>query len=247
MHHTCAYFVALANVADTDVPAINDGVIALSNSHFLPQRDYDLLFAAANAVTLTRARIVSPTNRQISLPFIRPINAALLPTTDPNIADYRDMPFRVNALEELAVQATDSAAGPNNCTVVLGLGTQQQPIPRGNVFTFRGTGTTTVVANAWSLVTITWADILPAGIYAVVGMEAFGTTCIAARLTFDGQYERPGCIGSAAPANRSHFMFQKGGLGVWGSFRSTRMPIVEFLCNAADTAQEVYIDIVKIG
>ena len=244
--HTSAFFVALGNTANTNVPPIQDGIIAIANSHLLPQRDYDILFAAISAVTLTRARMVSPTNRQITLPFIRPINAALLPPTDPNVADYRENPFRINALEEFSIEATDSAAGPNNCTAIVGLAESFEPVPRGNIFTLRGTSVTAAVANVWTQLATTWDDALPAGQYAVVGMSAIATNQLAARLIFENQVARPGSLGVVAEANRNHAMFVKGGLGTWGRFMSTRMPVVEVLNNGTDNAHTVYLDLIRL-
>lgn len=248
MHHTCANFVALANVANTDVPAIADGILAVAaNGHFLPQQDYDLIFAYAAAVTLQRTRLVSPSNRQITLPFLRPISAALLPPTDPNVADYRDQPFRLRAMEEFAYESTDSAAGPNNHYVVSGLRTRFEPVPNGDIFTLTGTSVTAAVASVWTQIAVTWADALPAGMYACVGLDVIATNAIAARCNFENQVERPGCICSVAEANRAHFMFSKGGLGTWGKFRSTRMPNIEVLNNGTDAAHRVYMDLVRIG
>lgn len=246
MHHTVANFVAIANTADTDIPALADGILAIANNHFLPQRDYDLLFCYASAVTLDRVKMVSPSNRQVTLPFIRPITAALLPPTDPNMADYRDNPFTLRALEEFAFQGTDTAAGPNNCYVVSGLQTAFDPMPRGNVFTLRGASTTAAVAATWTTIAVTWQDILPQGLFACVGLDVIATNQIAARLTFENQVERPGAVCSVASGNRNHFMFQKGGLGVWGRFRSTRMPTVEVLNNGTDAVHTVYMDIIRL-
>jgi hypothetical protein len=70
---------------------------------------------------------------------------------------------------------------------------------------------------------------------------------LSGRLIFEDQIDRPGGIGSSAADLNNEPMFLKGGLGVWGRFNSNRMPNVEFLCNAADTAQEIYLDIIRVG
>jgi len=247
MHHTLCNFVALANVADTNVPPIQDGIMAIANNHWLPQRDYDLIYAATMAVTLDRTRLVSPTNRQITIPFVRPTIAALSPPTDPNVADYRKNPFRLRALEEFAFESTDTAAGPNNHYVVSGLQTAFEPMPVGNVFTLRGTSTTAAVAATWTQITVTWADILPAGTYAIVGLDVVSATPVAARLILENQIERPGAIGNALVGSRNHEMFYKGGLGVWGRFKSTRMPIVEIVNDGVIAVHTVYLDMIRVA
>jgi len=94
---------------------------------------------------------------------------------------------------------------------------------------------------------VTWQDTLPAGIYAVVGLEFIGVTALAARIIFEDQVMRPGCVGSGLIASAPDPMFQNGGLGIWGRFNSNRMPNLEGLCNAADTAQTVFLYFVRLG
>jgi hypothetical protein len=244
--HLCAFTESIGNLTNEDIAALNDDVLAISNGHFLPQRDYDVAFAALLGPNMDRGRLVSPTNRQITLPFVRPINVAALPATDPNMADYRDTPFRLAGLEEFALEVSTNAAGPSRITGLVGIMDRLDPVPAGNVFTMRGTSTTAAVANAWTTIVVTWADILPAGVYAIVGMEVQSTNGQAARLILENWPWRPGGVSVNALGNRTHWMFYKGGLGSWGRFRSTRMPIVQVLANAADAAHEIYLDIVRI-
>lgn len=245
--HLAAYSASVANTGNVDMAAIADQMLTIQNGHFLPQEDMNLLFAYAGSLTMQRTRIVSPTNRQITLPFIRPFNLALLPTNNPNVAWYAENPFRVKGLEELAVEVSQGGAGAEVATVLLGLQKNFESVPRGDEFTMRGTGTTTAVANAWTNCTVTWADALPQGNYVCTGFEAIGTTMKAARLIFENQWDRPGCIGTAVAGNRQFWRFYTPELGAYGRFRSTRMPNVEILCNAADTAQEFYLSFVRVG
>lgn len=246
-YHLAAYTEAIDATANNDVAALNDGIMAIANGHFLPQFNYQLLFAYAGSVTLDRARLNSPSYRQITLPFIIPVNVAALPATPPRLADYRQYPFHVRGLEELAMEATAGPVGTERFNGLIGLSDGMSPTPPGNVFTLRGTGTTAVVANTWTQVPITWADALEEGRYACVGLSAISTTAIAARLTFENQFLRPGCVGQATVADFNHEVFRKGRLGEWGRFRSTRMPLVEWLANAADAVETVYMDLIKVA
>lgn len=246
--HLIAWSNTIAATTETDMTPVPDGIMAVNNGHFVPQVQTQIPFVAAIGLLLARARLVSPKLRQITTPWIRPINLALLPVSRTPVADYRANPFRVNGLEELQLEFTNSAATSGDYHGVAGLQTgPQQPAPQGDIYTMRGTGTTTATANAWSLATITWQDTLPAGNYQVIGMEFISTTAIAARLIFDQQVERPGCVGIASDGTISHSMFLKGGLGAWGMFSANRMPNVEVLCDSADTAQEVFLDFVRMS
>lgn len=245
--HVAAYTELLDNVANNDITALADQILAIQNNHFLPQYDYRLLAAWVGSATLLRARIVNPSVRQLTIPFIRPITLAAVPPTDPNIADYRSNPFLIRAMEELAIEATSGVAMTERFTALVWLSRQIEAAPPGDVYTLRGTGATTLVVNAWTdIATVTWADNLPAGEYAIIGCEVQSAGCIAARLILENQIERPGCLGITALGNRTHDMFRKGGLGKWGTFRQTRMPIVQVLSNSADTTEEIYLDLVKV-
>jgi hypothetical protein len=246
--HLLAWRESIAQTTENDLQPVPDQVFTIQNNHFLPSTNMAIVAAYASSANLTLARFVSPKFRQVTTPYIRPTGAALLPISRPPIMDLRANPLIANGLEELAVFATQ---GGGAAEVVYALAAMQRgvqtPVPAGDVWTMRGTGTTTVTAGAWSLCSITWADSLPVGNYAVVGLSAVSTTGVAARLIFNNQQDRPGGLAFATDGLIPPIQFVQGGLGVWGTFSSTVLPNVEMLCNAADTAQEVFMDFVRIG
>lgn len=246
--HLVAWRVSAADGTATDMTPVTDPIMTVSNGHFLPQRDMPLLFASFSAASATRARLISPTFRQVTTPWIRPMGVAIVQGVEAHIADYRANPLRVRGLEELQMEGTQTSGGAAIEVATAGL--QFSPMalmPGGDVYTLRGTATTTLTAGGWTQVTMTWQDTLPAGQYVVVGMEYVGATAIAARLVFEEQTERPGCVGAGLGTSQQHAMFDKGGLGVWGRFNANRMPNVECLANAADTAEEIFLDIIRIA
>src|SRR5271166_2818227 len=107
MYHLASYFLAIANVANTDVPAVTDGVLTISNGHFRLVDQMSLVGAATCAVTLIRSRLDSPTLRLPGNPYIEPGNLALLPVNRQQIMDLSKMPYPLPTREELAIQATD--------------------------------------------------------------------------------------------------------------------------------------------
>ena len=110
-----------------------------------------------------------------------------------------------------------------------------------------GTGTTTAVAASWTTISLTWDNQLPVGRYALVGGHFTSATGVAWRTIFEDQMARPGGLAVDAGNERTATMFRKGGLGIWGTFDSNRMPVFEVLCSAADTAQTLLIDFVRTG
>lgn len=248
MHHTVAYRASIADVTATDVTPVPDGLMLIQNGHFVPQYNYGLLYASYQAVGPTRGRLITPAARQVTTPWIRPVQPSIVAGDEGNFADYRSNPFTLRALEEVQFEAFQTSGGAAVVVSVQGwTKSGMGNVPQGDIFTMRGTGTTALGAGAWTLSTITWQDTLPAGKYAAIGLEYFGATAIAARLIFEEQWERPGVIGGGSNANNVSPIFRKGQMGLFGRFDANRMPSVECLANAADAAQEVYLDLVKIG
>lgn len=249
MHHTLAWRASIADITAVDLTPVPDSILAINNAHFVPQVDHNLLYAYFGAAgTANRARFISPSLRQVSTPWIRPVNGAIVPLDEPNVADYTMNPLRIRGLEELQVEAFQTTGGAAVVVVVAGVTKGiRSAAPQGDIYTMRGTAATTAAAGAWTLSTVTWQDVLPVGRYAVVGLDSFGATMISARLIFEDQIERPGNVAQSLFSGNGHPMFRKGGLGTWGYFTANRMPNVEILCNAADTAQEYFLDLIRVG
>lgn len=248
MQHLLACRVSTTTAVETDLTPIPDGIFTIQNSHFLPPKDISLVWAMALSANIVRSRIVTPTLRAMTTPFIRPVEAAATPATLPGVADYRYMPLALKGMEEIQVMGIQTSGGAQSITALLGVSDAPLlPAPGGQVFTMRGTATTTLTAGAWSLIAVTWQDSLPVGRYAVVGLDVSSATALAGRLIFNESNWRPGVPGFVDTVRKTNPMFIKGGLGILGTFNSNVMPQIEMLATAADTAEEVYLDLIRIG
>jgi len=249
MFHTVVYEVtALAATLDTDGTAVTDSIETIQNGHIVPQVDKQLIYAWAGCVGMIRTKITSPNIRQLSPIQLRPIDVFKTASSRPPIVDFRNNPPTLKALEEIQVQFSTGLAGPVAAYAVLGLQVGgMTPAPQGMPIIMRGTGTTGVNAQAWTGAAITWADSLAQGTYAVVGFHSVSATGVAARLIFDQQPMRPGSLCQATDAVINSNTFLHGGVGVYGTFNAFRMPNVEFFCDQADAAQEVFLEFVRIA
>lgn len=248
MHHTCAWFGTVAQTTEIDLPPVQDSFLVITNSHFLPQRDYNILFAAAMGTLLTRARISTPTLLAITTPWLRDISPALGVGSPQIFANYSDAPIPMRGLEELIMLQTDSAVTSESNAAVGGISIQDSTVPPGRIYTLRGTAAGTLVAGAWTNVgAITWQNALPTGLYALVGANFFSAGAIAGRFIFENTPYRPGGLAVQSITARTDQLFRHGNLGVWGQFHNYAMPAVEMLSGSADTTEEIYADIIKIG
>lgn len=170
----------------------------------------------------------------------------VVPDSPHKIHDRRANPILLKVGEGLlATIHSDTTAAARQWAVFFLSDGPIVPDPRP-CFTMRGTGTTTVVALSWSAVPITFDENIPRGRYAIVGIRARGVSCIAARLVLPGVANRAGVLGCTAQNDLEHPMERYGGLGVFGEWEDTDSFNMEFLCGAADTAQTVDIDFVKV-
>lgn len=246
--HILAYFDALTAVTGAKQTPVPDPIWAIQNGSFLPQKDWWLLGAYAMGTTLIASRIATPTFRQQTNPYLRPLVAAVSPDAYTHPVDYRKYPLKLKALEEIEVDSSTSGAGPADTTVLLIVSDGPiKPTPVGDLFTLHGVSTNNAAANAWSLLAVLWDDVLPQGVYAACGIEAISATGQASRLIFEDQVSRPGGISSALFTGNNRQMTTKGGLGDLGHFTGNRMPNIEVLCDAADAAHDIYLDYVKIA
>jgi hypothetical protein len=227
---------------------VTDDIVAIRNGRFFPTRNYDLVYSYQGTAQEGRVRLITPSFRQVSTPWLVPLNLGVEPGSDPSVADYRSNPLTLRGLEEVEAEATNTdAVAAADYVVVEGWQLSYEPMPAGDIWTMRGTGTTTVTADNWTTVAITWQDMLPVGRYVVVGGHFVSTTGIAWRIIFEDQTARPGGLCVDSSTEMTHPMFRWGGLGVWGHFDSNRMPLIQAFCDAADTAQTIYLDFVRIG
>lgn len=247
MHHLAMYSATVASTSETDLTASPDGILAIQNGHFLPQRPFQLWFSAACAAVLSRARVITPSARQITTPFIRPINTAATWGMPQRIDTMEEGPLELKQGEEVALYTTNSAVASGVVYGALGLGIGARAPVGGQIFTLRGTSSTTATVNAWTQVAVTWQDVLPIGQYAVVGGEFFSAGNIAGRLIFENQAYRPGALGIQALGNACHDIFRNGALGEWGRFSNYAFPNVEVFAASADTSHEIYLDLIKVA
>lgn len=249
MHHISAYNISFtAASVETEAAAIVDSYFTIQNNHLLPQRPVSILFAAALGVTLSKARINTPTLGVITSPFIMPMSPLLSMSSPMKFSDYSQDNLQLAALEEVQAFVTHTAAGAEQNMVLLGFDMGKMAQPPGNVYTIRGTAVATLTANVWTnLGTITWQNTLPSGVYAVVGAVFQSASGVAGRLILENTPYRPGCPAQLLVTDWTAELFRRGNLGQWGTFHNYAMPQVEMLATAGDVAETVFLDLVKIA
>lgn len=235
---------ALTALADTQITIAGD-VIRVP--------ELNQIVAIAGGVEITTEsflRVISPSLRVRGLFQVEPYNTASAAAAEPAspqvVCDLRKLPLPLVTNENLTadVDSNPAAAQIQWCMVWFAAG----PIApvEGGIFTIRATNASTLTASAWTNGALTFIEDLPRGRYQVVGMRARAAGLVAARLAFVGGRWRPGVLGTDAQGDLEHPMFRYGGLGVFGEFEDLEPPTVDFLSVSADTAQDVFLDLIQL-
>lgn len=261
MFTTIAFYESRAGTtALSEVAALADQHVAVNGDNVTVPPSWNQIIAAwsgmSNATdTLVAARLSAPSMRDKTLLDLANLEAiaaggTLEPTAPTPLNVYVDRPVQLVSGEFLnLLQASSGTTAANLCTgvIFLGDGNYGNSLAGKPIQTVRATSGTTLTANAWTACTLTLDQQLQAGRYAIVGMRAQSAGAKAARLVMQESPARPGCIAYDSNGDIEHPMFRSGHMGVWGTFVHTAIPQVEFLSLSADTAETVYLDIVKIG
>jgi len=201
----------------------------------------------AGGVNISLARMQSPSLRDLVNPDIAPLDQAAEPSSPYPLFDHFSSPIALQAGENLEALAAEDGAGSTRRIIGAWLvDGPAQPVA-GDQSTVRCTGTTTLVANAWTAVELTFGQTIPAGRYQVVGARFLSATAIFGRLVVPGAPWRPGAVAQDDEGDLENPIFRNGRLGVWTEFDSVQSLQAEFLATAGDTAETVYLDIVKVG
>lgn len=258
MHwHLAAYNEAVAQVADSDIDAVLDGVLTRRNSHLIFTEPYNLLWAAVLGSLTSRAKFANAGLTQLGENHLWPINVSATVPSLAQLMDLREYPMALPQNEELTIQATTTAAGPSDVNVVLALGAPgwSQNLPP-YLARFVTRGTVVVVAgaeSAWTALSeLTFTRDLLNGVYSVIGASVVAANAVAFRLRFpdqpnvNGKQHRPGFLVQDTTAINPHPIWS-GGMGEWGRFHTFTPPEIEVLDDTAGGTYEVRLDLLYLG
>lgn len=246
--HLCGFTESQDSAVLTNIAALADQSVQVNGDDIIVPNDLTLLGGVyALGPSLTRANLTSPSIRRMFSNEIARLDLSATPTDQLLVSWHGDSRLQLDPGEQMNAQMAEGAAGASRGTVLAWLFDRiPQPIS-ADIRTIRVTSSGTAVANAWTNINLTFNDILPAGVYSLVGMMLQSTNMQAFRAVFKGGYYRPGAVGITAFSQRHHPIFRLGGLGEWGQFDHLTPPSVDVLCNGADAAFAGVMDLVYLG
>lgn len=247
--HLAAFRGSVTNgTTNTAIAGVADNALTRSaSSAFFAPPGGTIFAASAGGVNASRSRINTPVLRAVGLPYIAPLNTGVTSPSPPNIAIYGDFGPRPQPTDEVSVEATHTDAAPQIQFALMWFKFGGRQVPTGMIYRLRFTAAITGVIGSWASGAIVLDQNVPSGNYAIVGMDVFGTNLLAARLIFTGGGWRPGVQARNAVGSVPDKMWLSGRMGVFGEFDNTAIPQLEIYVEAANSAQEGYLDVVKIS
>lgn len=248
-------FTTIAYSESLDLANALGNIAAVTDDHIRTQGDVVYLgnlsniigFAAFLGSTGVRAQIQSPSLRRFVNPDISPIVNGLAGTDHDSIHLFPTSPLALQPNEGMEFLGLADPAAAEQISGIVFLADGAVTPVSGEIFTVRATGSITGSAGAWVSGNLTFSQTLPVGRYSVVGARVEGANLVAGRFIPIGASHRPGVIANADDDDREHNLFRYGGLGSWFEFDSVTPPSLEILASGANTAQVVYLDLVKVS
>lgn len=252
MFHLSVFTATAGGGAGTlvDMPAVPDPAVTLTNNnHVVFESDIQAqLFYSFGQTDITQVQFQTPRLRPIALPSIRPFDAAVAPSTRPPVSNYKRSPLMLNKIDENSMQVSFTTGTSGHIYYAGAWFTDGNVSPaQGMVYSMNFTASITAVQQQWTPGVMTFQQTLPAGLYAVVGLDVWGTNLAFARLIFPRQQWRPGILAGGSAAFIQAPCFRTGELGNYGTFQSYAQPQLDVFAIGANSAQAGILDLVKVG
>lgn len=254
MFHLALYSASIANGSVLlQVAAVADVVVAPSGSGFLVNAQVPRLMRVAGVGTnLSRVQLTSASLRDYTPFDVNPVSAGTTIASPAPVVDFSDAPLPLAVNEELDAFAVQSNAGAQRATVGVWFCDGPTKPDNRRPFTVHWTATTTLTANAWTAVPITFDNGIPSGTFAILGSRAKSAGALFHRwIPRGGSAFRPGGFAQQAftdnPMDGSRYSDYVPNWGEWLRFTNTTPPQCEFFSGSADTTEEGFLDLVQVG
>lgn len=251
MMHLAVYTSSIANGSVLlQVTQLADPIIAPLNNGFQVPPDLPYLGLAAGVGTnLTRFQLTSGSIRKLFPWDFEPVNVGTAIESPARVHNFMGAPYPLTANEELDAFALQSnAAAQREYVAVIFTDGPVRPLI-GPIQTIHATSSTTLTANAFTACALTLDNGLDGGTYAVMGARCFSAGALFFRFVprGGGNPKRPGGLAVQARDGLNADGQRYGGWGEWLRFSNTAVPQIEVLSTSADTSEEFYLDLMKVG
>jgi hypothetical protein len=248
MTHLEIYSSVIASTATlAQVTAIKGNIYPTTNNGFLVQQLNKIAACAIVGTGAIRGQLQSASLRVQPFIDLVPVNRGTVMESPVRFTDFTQAPLQVRSNEELDLFGSISASGSTLTGLVIFCDGPIRPASSTGAITVHATATTTLTGGAWTACTFSLDTSLDPGTYSIIGMRAYSATGIAARLipNSGSQTYRPGVPMVQAYDGLDFKYARYGMMGQFITFATTALPSVEVFANSADTAEELWLDLVQ--
>jgi hypothetical protein len=257
VRHLLAWSDTVNNVNDVEISVVEDSVITMPNTKrfTIPIGLNTIDWCFYGSVSASSARLFAPSAEKArNILRVLPTNGAVLPNnTIPRISLIHSG-YEFDETEDISFRVTyPNVASAERAIGILSLrGGREENLPSGEVRIVRCTGSTTLTANKWSLVTVTPEVQLDAGNYSLINFIPYSANLVACRVIVQGMPYRGGVLGLNGSSENVALQFSTEWSSYfsdynYGVFTHKAIPQFEFLANSADTTEVVYLKVVKLS
>lgn len=249
MYHLAAYSSSIANGSVLlQVTNVADIILATSNKGFYVKDTLpNLAYVLGAGTNLTRFQLSSGSIRKMFPWDFDSVNVGTVLENPVRFHDFTNAPIPLDNNEEIDAYCVQSNAGAQQEYIFACFSDGPLRPVSGRIQTMHATGNTTLTANGWTAVPLTLDNGLDGGLYSLVGLHAFSAGALVARVIPRGNSAyRPGVPAAQARDQSKPNPWRYGGWGEMIQFPNTAVPQIEFFSVSADTAEEVYLDVIKL-
>lgn len=232
------------------IPAIPDPSVRTNGNDIVVPDVVNQLFGATALVgsSGSRARLTSPSLRRVAPWEILPLMPGEIPSNLTAFNMNEDSPFKLDYNEALNAQILADPGAPERHTVIAWLCDGPIKPVSGKILKVRFQATGALVAGQWANWPISFPDLLPAGVYKVVGSTVVVNSSAVARWYPVGGKWRPGFIPANGVGGLRDEAFRNGFLGEWFSFDQVQPPTLDIVgtANVASATYEGVMDLIPV-
>ena len=244
--HCAAFYGSIGATPNSPLNPNSDGLMSIQNNKLTVPAAMRVMGAQAIGALLTDARLNIPSLRSFSLPRVWPVaNNATAPSYYP-MCDWRKMGPMLTRTEGITMEVSNSGAGPTATHGLIWLMERFMPVVGGEIITVKATASVSCNVGAWTAGSMTLEQDLPAGRYQLIGAAAQGTNLLALRFRIPMQDYIPGVPAQDSVDVIPNDQFRFGNAGVFGEFDQYNLPSIECVGVGANSAQAIYMDLIKV-
>jgi hypothetical protein len=243
--HLLPFYLATGSTTfPTTITGLTGDIIPINaNTNYTYRNDLFVLAANCFGTNAKRSQISSPSINTVTPVQVFGVVTGATMVDTPSVSYFLSGPVRLPAVEEFKLQGNNSSGTTSLYGFMVVSDTV--PVPQaapGPYYVLHGSSTTTLSANTWTQLVMTWDQSISAKTeYYVVGMQSISSNGYLTRIWGPSQTFRPGCLAMSAFGQKSDPIFATPSLGNYFRFHPYSMPNVEHFSLGTEAQTDVFL------